>query len=425
MTKEFEMSEEKVTKALPLIAGLDIGTTKVVVVVAEISDQNLEVIGKGEQTHSGVKQGSIINIEEVSDAIKKAKEEAEIMSARMIDSVWVSVSGTHIQSFDSLGMVIIQGSEVENSDIENVIKVARTIAIPSDRTVLHVIPKEFKVDHQEGIVDPLGMSGVRLESSVHMITGCSSTLRNTKKCVERSGFRINGLVIQQLASAEAVLTSDEKKMGVSLIDLGGGTCDVISFDKGSVNHVSVVPVGGQNFIQDIALGLKTTQKSAYDLLKQHGNVLKETVCVDETIEVDSIGEDNPSRTISKAELSKIVSARAEETIGLLKKVISDEKMESYLGSGVVFTGGLSQLDGFIEVCDYLLDLPVRKGSPRDVRGMVDIVNGPSYATAIGMIKYGAKTMGTSKRKSAERTEYLPTSKDSAWTKLRDYFTDVF
>lgn len=416
------MSEERISKKIPTVAGLDIGTTKVVLVLAEMTENGIEIIGKGEALHTGVKQGSIINIEEVSAAIRKSKEEVEMMSGRQLDSVWVSVSGQHIQSFDSHGMAPIKNSEVKKEDVDRVIEVASTIAIPSDRQVLHVIPKEYKIDQQEGILDPLGMTGVRLEADVHMVTGCAATLRNTKKCVERSGLRLKGMVLQQLASAEAVLSDDEKKLGVALVDLGGGTCDLISYDKGNVKHVSVIPVGGQNFIQDISLGLKTTQKNAFDLLKKHGNVLEETVNADETLEVDSIGG-NPSRTIQKLELSKIIGARAEETIELIKKVIVEEQMVPFLGSGVVFTGGLSQLEGFIEMCDYLLDVPVRKGIPIGFGGMRDIVSGPSYATVMGLIKYGSKGISVSKK--SHLSEDFLSNEANRWKKFKDFFTDVF
>ena len=416
------MSELK-HKKFPIVSGLDIGETKVVYVIGEIKPSGIEVIGKGEATHTGVRHGAIINIEQVSNSIAQAKDEAEIMSGTPSEGVWVSVSGKHIQSFDSFGMTPIRNKEIKKEDIDRVIDVARSIAIPSDRKVLHVLPKNYKIDTQEGIIDPLGMSGVRLESCVHIITGCSATLQNTVKCVERAGLKLKGMVLQQLASSEAILSEDEKALGVGLVDIGGGTCDMIVFDNGSVDQISMIPVGGQNFVQDLSLGLKTTQLNALDLLRKCGHALEEMVNPDESVEIESIGG-RQSRTVSKVEICKIVGARAEETIELVKNWIAENKLEKKLGSGIVFTGGVSQLPGFLEMSDFLLDLPVRKGVPSLVGGMLDTVNTPEYSTVIGLLIYGSKSAPKRSAQIMEKPAYISGS-SATWNRIKEFFTDVF
>lgn len=370
-----------------LIAGLDVGTTKVTCSIGYITTEGVDVVGVGNAPNPGMKQGMVVNIEATSEAIRKAKEEAELMAGQRVHDVWLGVGGFHIQSFDSAGMVAIRNKEVTTEDIERVIEAAKAVAIPNDRQVLHVLPKDFKIDGQEGIFDPIGMNGVRLEASVHIITGSNTAILNAIKCTQRAGLHVSGLVLQQFASALAVLSGDERSLGVCVVDMGGGTCDMITYAQGSVVHTSVVPVGGQNFTHDVAMGLKTTQVNAENLKKKYGAALPDLVDLDEAIEVESVGG-RKARTLQRRDLCEILEARSEETLGLIAQELKDKGFIGKLGSGVVLTGGASLLPGLVEMGDFVLDVPVRRGQPEKVGGLTDIVRNGSYATAIGLLLYG-------------------------------------
>ena len=307
-----------------LICGLDIGTTKVAFAIASANSKSLEILGLGQIAHQGSRHGVIVNIESAAEAIRKAREEAELMSGLRAESVWVSVGGTHIQSFDSQGMVAVRGREVSVDDITRVIDAAKAVAIPSDRQVLHVLPKDFKLDGQEGIADPTGMSGIRLESAVHIITGNQSIIQNVVKCVEKAGLRVAGLVLTQLASGLAVLSADEKNLGVTVVDVGGGTCDTITFIRSHVTHTACIPVGGQNFTHDVALGLRTTQVNAEEIKKKHGYAVATVATGEESIEIETVGG-RPPRSVERSNLGRILEARADETLKLLQKRINRKK----------------------------------------------------------------------------------------------------
>lgn len=371
----------------PVIAGLDVGTTKVTVSIGVPTAEGIDIVGIGTAPNSGMKQGVVVNIESASDAIKKAKEEAELMAGQTVDSVWLSVGGSHIDSFASNGMIAIRSKEVTADDIDRVIEAAKAVAIPNDRQVLHVLPTDFKIDGQEGIFDPIGMSGVRLEASVHIITGSNTAIHNMMKCTQRAGLAVAGVVLQQLASAMAVLSGDEKNLGVTVVDIGGGTCDLITYVGGSVVHTAVLPVGGQNFTQDVAMGLKTTQVNAEALKKKYGAAIPDMVNLDESIEVESMGG-RKNRTLQRRDLCEILEARSEETLNLLAREIKERNLLPKLGSGVVLTGGGSLLPGMVEMGDFILDVPVRRGQPERVGGLTDIVKSSAYATAIGLVLYG-------------------------------------
>lgn len=377
----------KTNKRPQLVAGLDVGTTKVTCSIGLITPDGVDVVGVGTAPNSGMKQGVVVNIEATSEAIRKAKEEAELMAGLRVTNIWLAVGGSHIQSFDSGGMVAIRHKEVTAEDIDRVIEAAKAVAIPNDRQVLHVLPKDFKIDGQEGIFDPIGMSGVRLESSVHIITGSTPAILNAIKCTQRVGLHVEGLVLQQFASALAVLSRDEKGLGVSVVDMGGGTCDVITYAQGSVVHTAVIPVGGHNFTHDVAMGLKTTQVHAENLKKKYGAALPDLVSGDEAIEVESVGG-RKTRTLQRSDLCEILEARAEETLALIAQELKDKNLMAKLGSGVVLTGGASLLPGLIEMGDFVLDVPVRRGQPEKVGGLTDIVRNSAYATAIGLLLYG-------------------------------------
>ncbi len=381
-----------------LICGLDIGTTKVAFAIASATSKGLEILGLGQVAHQGSRHGVIVNIESAAEAIRKAREEAELMSGHRADSVWVSIGGTHIQSFDSHGMVAVasrsgrvptanNGREVTAEDITRVIEAAKAVALPSDRQVLHVLPKDFKLDGQEGIADPTGMSGVRLESAVHIISGNQAIIQNVIKCVEKTGLRVSGLVLTQLASALAVLSEDEKNLGVAVVDIGGGTCDIITFVRNHATHTACIPVGGQNFTHDVALGLRTTQVNAEEIKKKHGHTVPAAADDGESIEVETVGGRAP-RSVGRANLARILEARADETLRLLHKELTEKSFNSKLGSGVVLTGGGAELQGFIDMGDFIFDMPVRKGVPRRLSGLTDVVSQSAFATVVGLLCYG-------------------------------------
>lgn len=375
------------TKIQNLICSLDIGTTKVAYVIANATAQGLEVLGLGQAPSVGVRHGVIVNIEATAEAIKKAREEAELMSGLTAEKTWVSVGGTHIHSFDSHGMIAVRHNEVTKEDITRVIDAAKAVAIPSDRHVLHVLPKDFKLDGQEGVTDPIGMSGVRLEASVHIITGQKSVIQNTMKCVERANVQLAGLVLTQLASAMSVLSTDEKHLGVTVVDMGGGSCDMITFQRNSVTHTACIPVGGNNFTHDVALGLRATQINAEAIKKKYGFALPDMANGEETIEVESVGGRSP-RTVSLSSLCRVLEARSDETLKLVQKEIQERGFVGKLGSGVVLTGGAAELRGLVEMGDFIFDMPVRRGLPQRTGGLSDVVSGASYATAVGLLMYG-------------------------------------
>lgn len=406
-----------------IIAGLDIGTTKVSCIIGKPGEQGLEVIGVGQAPNRGVRQGAIINIDITVAAIQKAKEEAELMAGLKISEVWLGVAGSHIESFDSSGMVAIRNQEVDGSDVERVIEAAKAIAIPSDRQMLHVLPTEYKVDAQSGILDPVGMSGVRLEASVHIISGAKSAIQNAVKCSEKIGLKVKGLVLQQYASSLATLSEDEKNLGVCVVDMGGGTCDLVAFLSGSVIYTGVVPVGGQNFSHDIAMGLRTTQDSAEELKRKYGCSLADLVDTEETIEVEGVGG-RQNRTISRKNLCEIIEARADETLKLIKEKIEEAGLTKKLGSGIVLTGGVSQLIGLNEMGDFIFDIPVRKGVVAHAGGLKDIVKSPQLSSAVGLLIYGLqqepKKSSTDKKSDGEVT----TKAKSYLTRIRQFFEEA-
>lgn len=371
-----------------LICGLDIGTTKVAFVMATASSRGLEIVGIGSVPNlGGMRHGVVVNIDATVEAVKKAREEAELMSGLEARKVWVSVGGTHIQSFDSSGMVAIKNTEVTQEDVNRVIEVAKAVALPSDRQVLHVLPKDFRIDGQEGITDPLGMSGVRLECNVHIVTGNQSIMQNVAKVCEKAGLEISGMVLQQLASSIAVLSKDEKNLGVTVVDIGGGTSDLITYQRGSVVHTATIPVGGMNFTHDVAMGLRTTQHNADALKRKYGCALPGMISNDEAIEVETVGGRAP-RTVPRSSLCRVIEARAEETLKLIQKEINDRGFAGKLGSGIVLTGGGSELSGFVEMGDFVFDMPARLGVPARIGGLMDVVKSSAFATAVGLLMYG-------------------------------------
>lgn len=372
----------------PVIAGLDIGSTKVAFVIGVVnSEGQLDIAGLGTCPNLGIRQGVVVNIEATTEAIRRAKEEAELMSGYQATEVWAGVSGTHIKSFDSKGMVAIKNKEVTTSDIDRVIEAAKAVAVPGDRQVLHVLPREFKIDGQDGITDPIGMSGIRLEAGVHIVTGGQTAINNTTKCIEKAGLQVAGFVLDSLASATAVLSEDEKNLGVCVVDMGGGTCNILYFVNGSVASSSVLPIGGSHFTHDVAVGLRTPQAAAEQLKKKYGSALSSLAADEESLDVEGVGGRN-SRQIPRRDLTDVLEARAEEVLNLIANDLRLSGLVSFMGSGVVLTGGASQLVGLVEMGEFIFEVPVRKGVPQSLGGLKDVVKTADFSTAVGLLRYG-------------------------------------
>jgi cell division protein FtsA len=372
-----------------ILAGLDIGSSKIVFVIGVMTNEGLDIVGVGQAPSSGIRQGCVVHIEETIAAINKAREEAELMSGYEAKEVWLGVSGNHVQSFDSKGMIVVKNKEVTSEEVTRVLDAARAVNVPDDRQVLHVLPTEYKVDDQAGVQDPVGMSGVRLEASVHIVTAGRTAIRNSIKCCERAGLKVQGLVLQSLASAMAVLSEDEKKLGIGVIDIGAGTCDIICFVHGSAALTAVVPVGGHHFTHDVAVGLRTPQKSAEEIKRKYGCALCDLIDGEEMIEVEGVGG-RKARFVPKKYLSAVIEPRAEETLTLIREKLAHRGLFKHLGSGFVITGGGSQLQGLLEMGEFILESPLRRGYPDRADGLKDIVKNPSMATAVGLIMYAER-----------------------------------
>ncbi len=410
----------------PVLAGLDIGSTKVCFVIGTVNPEGkIEVAGVGTAPNTGIRQGVVVNIEATTDSIRKAKEEAELMSGYTVSDVWVGVSGSHISSFDSKGMVAIKNREVTTSEIERVIEAAKAVAVPADRSVLHILPREFKVDGQDGITDPVGMSGIRLEVQVHIVTGSQSAINNSVKCVERAGLKVAGLVLGQLASATAVISNDEKNLGVVVVDMGGGASNALYFVNGSVAHSSTIPVGGQHFTHDVAVGLRTPQFAAEEIKKKHGCAMASMVNENETIEVEGVGG-RKARVIPRKDLADVIEARAEETVNLIANDIRMSGVMPMLGAGIVLTGGASQLDGLIEMGEFMFDIPVRRGSPQQIGGLTDVVKSGEFAAATGLLMYGLSQRKDLMNQNQQEAEInLGESLNGITKKLKEMLEKVF
>jgi cell division protein FtsA len=378
-----------VSKQGNLIVGLDIGTTKICAIVGEATPDGVDIIGIGTYPSKGLSKGVVINIDATVASIKKAIEEAELMAGCQIQSVYVGIAGGHIKGFNSHGIVAVKDREVSPQDVRRVIDAAKAIAIPLDREVIHILPQEFVVDEQDGVKDPIGMSGVRLEAKVHIVTAAVTSAQNIVKCVNRTGLEVSDIVLQQLASAEAVLTPDERELGVALLDVGGGTTDVAVFAEGGVKHTAVIAMGGNQITKDIGFGVRTPDVEAERLKKKHGCALTGLVRRDDTVEVPSVGG-RPPRVLSRQILAEIVQPRVEEIYQLAAREIVKSGFEDVLASGVVITGGATIMEGMTELAEQSFNLPIRRGYPMGIGGLVDVVNSPMYATGVGLVLYGLK-----------------------------------
>jgi cell division protein FtsA len=372
------------------IVGLDIGTHKVCAIVAELTEEGrLDIIGIGQTESKGLRKGVVINLEATIESIKKVVEEAELMAGVEIGSGYVGVAGTHIRGFNSRGVVAVSSKNrmIEREDVARSIEAAKAVSIPLDRDILHVLPQEFVVDDQDGIGDPTGMTGTRLEVNVHVITCSSTSAQNTVTCVNRAGLEASGTVLTQLAAAEACLTSDEKELGVALVDIGGGTTDLAIFEKGSLWHTAVLQVGGEHFTNDVAVALRTPVNEAEKIKKKHGCALTSMVPEEDSIEVPSVGGRKP-RIMARQLLGDVIQARAEEVCQMILTEIKRAGFERSLNSGVVLTGGGAILEGMPEIAEQILDMPVRRGTPSGIGGLVDVVASPVYSTAVGLVLCG-------------------------------------
>lgn len=376
-----------------LVVGLDIGTTKICAIVGEVQPQGVDIVGIGTSPSRGLRKGVVINIETTVNSIKRAVEEAEMMAGCEIKSVYVGVAGGHIKGINSHGIVAVKDKEVRQNDIRRVIDAARAVVIPLDREVIHILPQEFIIDNQDGIKEPLGMSGVRLEAKVHLVTGACSSAQNLIKCANKTGLDVADLVLQPLASSLAVLNEDEKDLGVALIDIGGGTTDIAIFSNGSIVHTSVLSLGGNQITNDIALGLRTPAPKAEKLKIKSGCAMASLVDKEEGIEVPSVGG-RCNRTLSRQILCEIIEPRVEEIFALVKREIQRSGYEDLLASGSVITGGSTIMEGMPELAEDVLGMPVRRGLPDRVSGLVDVVRSPIYATGVGLVHYGRDHLGS-------------------------------
>jgi len=388
-----------------IIAGLDLGTTKVCVLVAEQTEDGLDVIGVGSVPSKGLKKGVVVNIESTVQAIRAAIEQAESMAGVDIRTVYAGIAGSHVRGLNQEGVAAISSREVGPDDVQRVLDQAKAVPLPADRQVLHVLPQEYVVDEQDGIREPIGMSGVRLEARAHLVTAASTSVHNIIKCAERCGLHVAEVVLQPLASAEAVLHEDEKEIGAALIDVGGGTTDLILYVDGAVVHTSVIPIGGINLTSDIAVGLRTPMAEAERIKLKYGCASTRMIDAEETIEVPGVGG-RPSKSLRRQVLGDIIEPRVEEIFAAARHVIDETGFGEMLASGVVLCGGATLLDGTVELAEEVLGLPVRRGAPTGFGGLVDVVRSPSYATAVGLTKVGAERLRAEAAASSLRARSL-------------------
>lgn len=403
-----------------LIVGLDIGTSKVVAVVAEVmADGRHEVIGLGQHESKGLKKGVVVNIEATVESIQRALEEAELMADCKIRHVYVGIAGSHIRSFNSSGMVAIKDKEVTAADVSRVIETAKAVNIPTDQQLLHTVPQEFIVDNQEDVREPIGMSGIRLEVRVHIVTGAVSAVQNIVKCVRRCGLEVSDLILQPMASADAVLTPDEKELGVVLIDIGAGTTDVAIFSEGAIRHTSVIPIAGDQITSDIAMALRTPTQDAEEIKLRYGVAKQVLADPGETLEVPGLGDRNP-RTLSRQALAAVIEPRVEELFALVHQVVRESGFEEVLSSGIVITGGSALMPGMIELAEDIFLKPARMGVPGYNGQLADVVRSPRYSTVLGLLLEA--------KKQYYRGHVVTLQEGSlkeAWQRMKEWFIGNF
>jgi len=403
-----------------LLVGLDIGTTKMAVIISELQESGEpKIVGIGTSRSEGLKRGVVINLERTVESIAKAVEDAELMAGVKVNSVFAGIAGDHIRSINSRGVIAVSrsGNEIHPSDVQRVINAARTVALPVDREIIHVLPQEYTVDDQSGIKDPVGMAGVRLEAEVHIVTGAVTSAQNIYRSVKKSGLEVCDLVLQSLASSYALLSPEEQELGVTLIDLGGGTTDIAIFHDGSIRHTAVIGAGGKNVTNDIAIGLRTSVEQAEEIKKSYGCALSGLVNSDEMIQVPGVRGGEP-KEISRSVLAAIIEPRAEEIFSLVLQEMKKTNYSDLLGAGAVLTGGGSLLEGMVELAEQIFDMPVRKGIPQGFSGLVDVVSTPIHSTGVGLILYGLEQLRDEKSKGG--------SEEKGWfRKMKNLFSQYF
>jgi len=404
-----------------LIVGLDIGTTKICAIVGNLADEGIEIVGIGTSPSSGLRKGVVINIESTVASIKKAIEEAELMAGCEIKSVYAGIAGGHIKGINSQGVIAIKNREVSQDDVRRVIDAAKAIAIPMDREVIHILPQEFIIDEQDGIREPLGMSGVRLEAKVHIVTGAVASAQNIVKSCNRAGLDVADIVLEQLASSESVLSPEEKELGVCLVDIGGGTTDIAIFCDGAIKYTSVIALGGNQLTNDIAVGLRTPMAEAEKIKRHQGCCLSALVGKEEKIEVPSVGGRKP-RELSRNVLCEILGPRVEELFSLVNREIIKSGLEDSIASGVVITGGSSILEGMPELAEQIFNLPVRRGLPQRIGGLTDVVNSPVYSTGVGLIVYGSRNLGPREFPTTKSEDSIF---NTATRRMKSWFREFF
>lgn len=403
-----------------LIVALDIGTSKIAVLVGEVNDQGeMEVVGFGQHPSRGLRRGVVVNIEATVQSIKRAVEEAELMSGCEIHSAYTGIAGSHIRSFNSHGIVAIRDREVNQNDVDRVIEAAKAVAIPADQQILHILPQEFIIDHQEGVREPVGMSGVRLEAKVHIITGAVSAAQNITKCVRQCGLQIGDVILEQLASSHAVLTADEKELGVCLVDIGGGTTDIAIYIEDAIRHTAVIPIAGDHVTNDVAVALRTPMQYAEEIKLESGIILSAEVDSADMIRVPSIAHREP-REVPKKTLSSVLHARYEELLRLIRAEIRRSGFEEMISAGVVITGGASKMPGLMELAEEVLEMPVRLGVPKHVQGLIEVRENPSYATGVGLLIHGYQSQLT----GLPGMRFDPMGKN-LWSRMRQWFQGNF
>lgn len=403
-----------------IVVGLDIGTSKICAAVGEMTEHGLEIIGIGLHPSQGLRKGVVINIETTVNSLKKAVEEASLMAGCEIHTVFTSISGGHIKAFNSHGIVAVKNKEVMARDLERVIDAAKAVAIPMDREVLHVLPQDYIIDDQDGIRDPLGMSGVRLEAKVHIVTGAVASAQNVIKCCNRAGLNVAEIVLAPLAAADAVLTDEERELGVVLVDVGGGTTDIAVYHDGTVKHTAVVPIGGNHITNDIAAGLRTAFNDAERLKQRYGCARASMVSGTERVEVPCVASKGAG-TISRQILCEIVEPRLAEIFELVQKEVTKSGYEGSLASGIVATGGTMLLAGAVDMADRSFGLPVRLGTPARVGGLVDIIDSPIHAAAVGLTLHGVKRQDRSAAFRVREDKILSKVKH----RMSDWLSDFF
>ena len=408
------------TQQKRMLVGLDIGTSKVVAIVGEVDvDGNIEVVGLGSCPSRGLKKGVVVNIESTVHSIQRAIEEAELMAGCTIHSVYVGIAGSHIHSMNSNGIVAVKDREVTPMDIERVIDAAQAVAIPQDQAILHVLPQEYVVDSQEGIKEPVGMAGVRLEAKVHLVTGSVNAIQNIERCVQRCNLETDDIILEQLASSYSVLTDDERELGVCMVDIGGGTTDIAIFTEGAIRHTAVIPIAGDQVTNDIAMALRTPTQHAEKIKMKYACALTQLAKADETVKVPSVG-DRPPRDLSRQALAEVVEPRYDELFTLIQAELRRSGFEDLIAAGIVLTGGTSKMEGVVELAQEIFHMPVRLARPVGVSGLSGEIDNPIYSTSVGLLLYAA---GQEYKKS--RNKVVQEDKKNPFGRIKEWIKDNF